>query len=126
MVGGGSESRAIIQELLGLGRQWRVTRCEGAPKDGTARGELDGVVRLWIEETFERWTCESSAAGEAVRGYDHVGEELVWRHLEGFERRCEIRCRLPRGQRTGEGTRTSRRRGPRWIGAGRSAWAAKS
>ena len=40
---------------------------------------------------------------EAVSCYDHVGEELVWRHLDVFEHRCEIRCRLPRGQRTTDG-----------------------
>jgi len=38
----------LFHELLGLGRHWRVTRCEYAPKDGTARGELDGVVRLRV------------------------------------------------------------------------------
>lgn len=93
----------LFHELLGLGRQWRVTRCEYAPKDGTALGELDGVVRLWIEETPELWSGESIAAGEAVSCYDHVGEELVWRHLDVFEHRCEIRCHLPRGQRTTDG-----------------------
>jgi len=36
----------LFHELLGLGRHWRVTRCEDAPKDGTAMGEWDGVVRL--------------------------------------------------------------------------------
>lgn len=93
----------LFHELLGLGRQWRVTRCAFAPKDGPARAELDGVVRRWVEETAELWTAESSGAGEAVRCYDHVGEELVWRRLDGFEHRCEIRCRLPRGQRPSDG-----------------------
>ena len=93
----------LFHDFLGLGRHWRVTRCEYAPKAGTARGELDGVVRLWIEETPELWNGESIAAGEAVGCYDHVGEELVWRHLDVFEHRCEIRCRLPRGQRTTDG-----------------------
>ena len=93
----------LFHELLGLGRHWRVKRCEYAPKEGTALGELDGVVRLWIEETPELWSGESIAAGEAVNCYDHVGEELVWRHLDVFEHRCEIRCHLPRGQRTTDG-----------------------
>lgn len=82
----------LFHELLGLGRQWRVTRCEF-----TAEG---GLVRLWVEETAELWSLESIAAGEAVSCYDHVSEELVWRHLNVFEHRCEIHCRLPRGQRT--------------------------
>src|ERR1019366_6128210 len=85
----------LFHELLGLGRQWRVTRCEFTLEDG--------LVRLWIEETPELWTLESINAGEAVSCYDHVGEELVWRHLNVFEHRCEIHCRLPRGQRTTDG-----------------------
>ena len=80
-----------------------MTRCEYAPKDGTAGGELDGVVRLWVEETEGLWPGESVAAGQAVSCYDHVAEELVWRHLDVFEHRCEIRCHLPRGQRTTDG-----------------------
>jgi transposase len=44
-----------------------VTRCEHAPKDGTAWDELDGVVRLWIKETPELWNGESIATGEAAR-----------------------------------------------------------
>jgi len=85
----------LFHELLGLGRQWRVARCEFTLEDG--------LVRLWIEETPELWTLESISAGQAVRCYDHVGEELVWRHLNVFEHRCEIHCRLPRGQRTTDG-----------------------
>jgi hypothetical protein len=66
-------------------------------------GELDGVVRLWVEETEGLWSGESVGAGQAVTCYDHVAEELVWRHLDVFEHRCEIRCHLPRGQRTTDG-----------------------
>ena len=85
----------LFYELLGLGRQWRVTRCEF-----TAEG---GLVRLWVEETPGLWSFERIAAGEAVSCYDHVGEALVWRQLKVFEHRCEIHCRLPRGQRTTDG-----------------------
>lgn len=85
----------LFHELLGLGRQWRVTRCEFTL--------AAGLVRLWVEETPELWAYESIAAGEAVGCYDHVGTELGWRHLDGFEHRCEIHCRLPRGQRTTDG-----------------------
>ena len=70
---------------------------------GTARGELDGMVRRWVEETEGLWSGESVAAGQAVSCYGHVGEELVWRHLDVFEHRGEIRCHLPRGQRTAAG-----------------------
>jgi transposase len=86
---------ALFHELLGLGRQWRVSRCEYEVEEG--------VVRLWVEETPALWEWESQQAKEAVSCYDHVGEELVWRHLNVFEHRCEIRCRLPRGRRTSDG-----------------------
>lgn len=82
----------LFHELLGLGQQWRVIRCEFSAEDG--------LVRLWIEETPALWNYESIEARQAVSCYDHVGEDLVWRHLNVFEHRCEIHCRLPRGQRT--------------------------
>ena len=84
----------LFHDLLGLGQQWRVIRCEYCFDDG---------VRLWVEETAYLWTGESIEAKQAVSCYDHVGEELVWRHLNVFEHRCEIRCRLPRGQRATDG-----------------------
>ena len=84
----------LFHDLLGLGQQWRVTRCEYSFDEG---------VRLWVEETEQLWSGESIAAGQAVRCYDHVCEELVWRHLNVFEHRCEIHCRLPRGQRATDG-----------------------
>jgi hypothetical protein len=57
----------LFHGLFGLGRQRRVTRCEYAPNAGTARGELDGGVGLWIEETPELWNGEGIATGEAAR-----------------------------------------------------------
>lgn len=79
----------LFHELLGLGMNWNVTECE------YDRGE--GVVRLRVEETPEFWRAERSADGAMVSCYDHT-EELVWRHLNVFEHRCEIRCRLPRAR----------------------------
>jgi len=84
----------LFHDLLGLGQQWRVVRCEYTFDDG---------VSLWIEETERLWKGESVAAGQQVTCYDHVSEELVWRHLNVFEHRCEIHCRLPRGQRATDG-----------------------
>ena len=84
----------LFDDLLGLGQQWRVVRCEYTFDDG---------VSLWIEETERLWKGESVAAGQQVTCYDHVSGELVWRHLNVFEHRCEIHCRLPRGQRATDG-----------------------
>jgi transposase len=98
----------LFHELLGLGRQWRVERCEFEVEAG--------VVRLWIEETAQLWEAESIAAGQAVVCYDHVGEELVWRHLNVFEHRCEIRCRLPRGRRVCDPEGKVYRVTPPWEG----------
>ena len=45
---------------------------------------------------------EGIGAKEAVTAYEHT-KELVWRHLNVFEHRCEIRCRLARGQKATTG-----------------------
>lgn len=88
----------LFHSLLGLGTQWRVIRCEYDQEEGAGVG----VVRLWVEETPSFWNGESSNMKEAVSAYDHT-EELVWRHLNVFEHRCEIRCRLPRGRKATTG-----------------------
>jgi transposase len=90
----GMTPEALFHTLLGLGTQWKVVRCEFEA--------AEGVVRLWVEETPYLWNGESIGAKEAVTAYDHT-EELVWRHLNVFEHRCEIRCRLPRGQKATTG-----------------------
>ena len=79
----------LFHELLGLGMKWEVLECEYDRKEG--------VVRLSIRETPELWKSERSPDGAMVTCYDHT-EEMVWRHLDVFEHRCEIRCRLPRGR----------------------------
>ena len=84
----------LFHTLLGLGTQWRVVRCEFEA--------MEGEVRLWVEETSYLWNGESIAAREAVTACDHT-EELVWRHLNVFEHRCTIHCRLPRGKKTTTG-----------------------
>jgi len=69
---------------------WEVIECE---YDGR-----EGVVRLSIRETEEFWRVERSPGeGAKVSCYDHT-EEMTWRHLDVFEHRCEIRCRLPRAR----------------------------
>ena len=80
----------LFHELLGLGLNWKVDECEF--------NRVDGVVYLQVSETPEFWNSERCPEnGERVKCYDHV-EEMVWRHLNVFEHKCEIRCRLPRGR----------------------------
>jgi transposase len=96
----------LFHELLGLGMKWEVKECEYDQKEG--------VVRLVIGETPEFWKAERSPGeGARVTCYDHT-EEMVWRHLDVFEHRCEIRCQLPRArcEKTGKVYRVR----PPWEG----------
>jgi len=81
---------SMFHQLLGLGAEWEVT--------GLEVREADGTVEIRIAETEALWTsarCPEDAA--ILTGYDH-GKERRWRHLNIFEYRCEIACRLPRGK----------------------------
>ena len=83
-------------EALGLGMNWEVAEC--------IHDRDAGVVRLRVRETPHlRQSERSPCVGGPVVACDHTGES-VWRHLNVFERRREVRCRLPRGrcQRTGK------------------------
>ena len=80
----------LFHQMLGLADQWEVFQCE------FDQGE--GLVRLHVRETKGFWSgyrCPHDQ-GE-VTCYDHT-EELIWRHLNVFEHRCELHCRLPRTQ----------------------------
>ena len=80
----------LFHELLGLGMSWEVRGCEFDRESG--------VVKLEIAETKQLWDGERSPEfGARVSCYDHT-EEMIWRHLNVFEHKCEIRCRLPRGK----------------------------
>lgn len=80
----------LFHQMLGLGLEWEVIGCqfdEGA-----------GVVSLEIRETPNLWSklrCQRD--GGPLSCYDHT-EALEWRHLNVFEHRCHIRCRLPRSK----------------------------
>jgi transposase len=57
-----------------------------------------GTVFLEIRETAFLWAsvhCPKDTA--TVTCYDHT-EVLTWRHLNIFQHRCQITCRLPRGK----------------------------
>jgi transposase len=80
----------MFHEMLGLGSDWQVSSCRFDPESG--------LVTLQIEETEQLWKsyrCPHDQ-GEGFC-YDHT-EDLVWRHLNVFEHKCEIHCRLPRAR----------------------------
>lgn len=89
------KTEKLFHDLLGLGMNWEVLECEFE--------KSEGIVRILVAETSHLWEIERSPGeGARVKLYDHT-EELEWRHLNVFEHRCEIRCRLPRGQCTKTG-----------------------
>jgi transposase len=80
----------LFQELLGLGLNWEVVESRFERESGTVFLEIRETARLW-----ESVRCPEE--GGLVFCYDHT-EVLTWRHLNVFQHRCEITCRLPRGK----------------------------
>ena len=75
---------------LGLGLNWEVVERRFERESGTVFLEVRETVRLWESVRCPKDTSE-------VFCYDHT-EGLTWRHLNVFQHRCEITCRLPRGK----------------------------
>jgi transposase len=80
----------LFHELLGLGLNWEVVESRFERESGTVYLEIRETPRLW-----ESVRCPEEG-GQAFC-YDHT-EVLSWRHLNVFQHRCEITCRLPRGK----------------------------
>jgi transposase len=80
----------LFHELLGLGLNWEVEASRFEPESGTVFLEIRETSKLW-----EAVRCPQD--GGMVFCYDHT-EVLTWRHLNIFQHRCEITCRLPRGK----------------------------
>ena len=80
----------LFQDLLGLGLNWEVVESRFERESGTVCLEIRETARLW-----DSVRCPED--GGFVFCYDHT-EVLTWRHLNVFEHRCEITCRLPRGK----------------------------
>lgn len=80
----------LFHELLGLGLNWEVSESRFEKETGTVFLEIRETARLW-----ESVRCPED--GGLVFCYDHT-EVLTWRHLNVFQHRCEITCRLPRGK----------------------------
>jgi transposase len=80
----------LFHELLGLGLNWEVVESRFERESGTVFLEIRETPRLW-----ESVRCPKDTG--LVSSYDHT-EVLTWRHLNVFQHRCEITCRLPRGK----------------------------
>jgi transposase len=85
----------MFHEMLGLGMKWEVKESRFERESGTVFLEIQEKEELW-----EGLRCPKD--GGYVFCYDHT-EELKWRHLNVFQHRCEITCRLPRGKCRGCG-----------------------
>ena len=100
----------LFHELLGLGLNWEGIESRFDQKSGTVYLEMRATARLW-----ESVRCPKDPS--VATCYDHT-EILTWRHLDIFQHRSEIICRLPRRKGRTVGLRNSdspRRRVP--IGA---------
>jgi transposase len=86
----GMTPEKLFHELLGLGLNWVVTQSRFEAASGTVFLEIQETDRLW-----DHVRCPKDK-GPASR-YDRT-ETLTWRHLNVFQHRCEITCRLPRGR----------------------------
>ena len=80
----------LFHELLGLGLNWEVIESRFERETGTVFLEIRETPKLW-----EGVRCPQD--GGMVFCYDHT-EVLTWRHLNVFQHRCEITCRLPRAR----------------------------
>ncbi|MCC6819342.1 MAG: ISL3 family transposase [Verrucomicrobia subdivision 3 bacterium] len=80
----------LFHELLGLGLNWEVVESRFDQQSGTVFLEIRETARLW-----ESIRCPQDTS--LVFCYDHT-EVLTWRHLNVFQHRCEVTCRLPRGK----------------------------
>lgn len=80
----------LFHELLGLGLNWEVIESRFERESGTVFLEIRETAKLW-----ETVRCPKDTGFAFC--YDHT-EELTWRHLNVFQHRCEITCRLPRGK----------------------------
>jgi transposase len=80
----------LFHQLLGLGLEWEVAQSRFETSSGIVYLEIKETARLW-----ESVRCPKDKG--PVFCYDHT-DTLSWRHLNIFQHRCEITCRLPRGK----------------------------
>ena len=80
----------LFHDLLGLGLKWEVTESGFEHERGTVVLHLRETAALWGAVHCPKCTGHAFC-------YDHP-KPLVWRHLNVFEHRCELHCRLPRAR----------------------------
>ena len=80
----------LFHELLGLGLNWEVIENRFERERGTVCLEIGTPARLW-----ESVRCPKD--GGLGVGHEHT-EVRTWRHLNVFQQRCQITCRLLRGK----------------------------
>jgi transposase len=80
----------LFHEWLGLWLSWEVVESRFERGRGIVWLEIREPARLW-----ESVHCPHDTG--LVFCYHHI-ETLIWRHLNVFQHRCAIACRLPRGK----------------------------
>ncbi len=81
----------LFQKLLGLGNGWEIGE--------SSYVEAENRFILRVREKAPLWEGERCPHdGEAgITCYDHVAE-MRWRHLNVFNKACDLVCALPRGR----------------------------
>ena len=82
----GMKSEQLFAKGLGLLPPWEVVSVDLI--------EEEGVKELHINIDFKRGSRWLNDACESVSAYDT--EEKTWRHLNFFEHKCFLHCRVPR------------------------------
>jgi len=80
----------MFHEMLGLGLNWEVVESRFERESGTVFLEIRETAKVW-----DLVRCPKDTG--LVFCYDHT-EVMTWRHLNVFQHRCEITCRVPRGK----------------------------
>ena len=90
------KSEEIFAQGLGLSDPWDVVEVKFEQEEGSCRS-----LHIYID--FRRGSKFMNDAGELVTAYDTV--EKQWRHLNFFEHKCILHCRVPRIRLKGGGIR---------------------
>lgn len=80
----------MFEKLLGLDISWKILSVSYIESSKTVAIVVSETDWLW-----SNWSCCEDDGRFSC--YEHC-DEIVWRHLNIFEYRCEIRCRVPRGK----------------------------